>query len=63
MVNVQPRDMRYYDLKRNWRKVKRHIEPHEVQALLVRDFNKFTWGQWRKPFKPGMLPTQFESCD
>ena len=56
-------DLKYYDLKCNWRKVKRHIEHPEVQALLVRDFNRFTWGRWRQKFEPGMLPTQFESCD
>ena len=53
----------YYDLKRNWRKVKRHINHPEVQALLVCDFNKFTYGRWGKKFKPGMVPHQFESCD
>ena len=36
-----------YDLKRNWRKVRRHIEHPQVQALLVRDFNRCTWGRWR----------------
>jgi hypothetical protein len=35
--------MLYYDLKKNWRKVKRHIGHPEVQELLVRDFNKYTW--------------------
>ena len=38
----------YYNLQKNWRKVKRHIEHPEVQALLVRDFNKFTYGRWGK---------------
>jgi hypothetical protein len=56
--------MRYYDLKRHWTK---RIEPHlgdeRLNAILVRDFNKFTFGRWRKPFKPGMFPDEFESCD
>jgi hypothetical protein len=30
---------------------------------MVRDFNKFTWGSWRKEFKPGHVPTEFENCD
>ena len=37
----------YYNLKRHWRKVRRHIEHPQVQALLVRDFNRCTWGRWR----------------
>ena len=55
--------MQYYDLKRHWRKVKRHIAHPEVQQTLVRDFNKFTYGRWRQKFEPGMVPHQFESCD
>jgi hypothetical protein len=55
--------MKYYDLKKNWRRVKRHINHPEVQALLVRDFNRYTWGRWRKKFLPEMVPTEFESCD
>jgi len=55
--------MEYYDLKKNWRKVKRHLDHPEVQKILVRDFNRFTWGRWRRKFKPGMLPGDFESCD
>src|SRR5262249_57676052 len=35
----------------------------EVQALLVRDLNRYTWGWWREKFEPGMKPAQFESCD
>jgi hypothetical protein len=53
----------YYDLKRNWRKVRRHIEHPEVQAMLVRDLNRYSWGHRRKKFEPGMKPSQFESCD
>jgi hypothetical protein len=55
--------VQYYDLQKNWRKVRRHLGHPEVQRLLVRDFNKFTWGRWRTKFEPGMVPTQFESCD
>ena len=55
--------MKYYDLKTNWRKVKRHIDRPEVQEVLVRDFNRFTWGRWRQKFMPGQVPTEFKSCD
>jgi hypothetical protein len=55
--------MRYYDLRRHWT---RHIEPHladkHLNTILVRDFNKFTFGRWRKPFMPGRYPWEFESC-
>jgi hypothetical protein len=57
------RVMEYYDLKKNWRKVKRHINDERVQKILVRDFNRFTIGRWRQEFKAGQLPTEFESCD
>ena len=33
------RAMRYYDLQANWRKVKRHIDHPEVQAVLVGDLS------------------------
>jgi hypothetical protein len=46
--------MQYYDLQKNWRKVKRYINEPEVQAVLVRDFNKFTFGRWGNEFKPGL---------
>jgi hypothetical protein len=53
--------MIYYDLKRNWRKVKRHIDHPDVQAALIRDMHKFTYGRWHKPFLVGMKPRDFES--
>lgn len=55
--------MRYYDLKRHWRKVVIHIDTPVVQRVLVRDFNKLTYGKWRKPFTPGRKPCEFENCD
>lgn len=51
--------MRYYDLKWHWTK---RIEPHlgdeKLNAILVRDFNKFTQGNWRTPFKR-TVPSRF----
>jgi hypothetical protein len=56
--------MRYYDVQKNWsRKIKPLLANETVQAILVKDFNKFTWGRWRQPFTAGMRPTEFESCD
>jgi len=56
--------MRYYDLKRNWtKKIVPHLDDEELNRILVRDFNRYTYGRWRELFKPGMLPESFESCD
>lgn len=55
--------MRYYDLKRHWRKVAVQIDTPTVQRVLVRDFNKLTYGKWRKPFTLGSKPSEFENCD
>jgi hypothetical protein len=56
--------MRYYDLKRHWTK---RIEPHlgdeKLNAILVRDFNKLTTGNWGKRFTRGQFPRDYESCD
>ena len=60
---IAPMPMQYYDLQRNWRKVKRHIGHPDVQAVLVRDFNKFTFGRWRNEFVAGKVPRDFESSD
>src|SRR4051794_24419880 len=60
---ARPRGLHYYDLQRNWRrKVKPHLGDRELNAILVRDFNKFTTGRWGKPFRPGQFPRDFESC-
>jgi hypothetical protein len=34
----QSRTMKYYDLKKNWRKVRRHLADEELNEVLVRDF-------------------------
>jgi hypothetical protein len=61
-TNTQ-RLMTYYDLKKNWPKVKRHLDDKRLNDILVKDFNKFTYGRWRKPFTHGQVPFEFESCD
>jgi hypothetical protein len=55
--------MKYYDLKKNWRRVKPHLTDKELNDILVRDFNKFTFGRWNQRFTHGDLPSEFESCD
>jgi hypothetical protein len=61
---VAPEFMRYYDLRRHWtKKIKPHLADKTLNAILVRDFNKFTLGRYGERFEPGMLPSDFESCD
>jgi hypothetical protein len=55
--------LRYYDLKKNWRRVKPHLGDKELNDILVRDFNKYTFGRWGQRFTAGKLPCEFESCD
>jgi hypothetical protein len=56
--------MKYYDLKRNWTKnIVPHLSNEDLNATLVRDFNKYTIGNWGTPFKQGMHPRAFETCD
>lgn len=55
--------MKYYPIVKNWKKIKAVIETKQVQDVLVRDFNKFTYGRWNQEFKHGMVPFEFESCD
>jgi hypothetical protein len=56
-------EIKYYDLRKKWRKVKPHLENPRVADTLVRDFNKFTYGKWRKRFTAGQYPCEFEDCD
>lgn len=55
--------MRYYDLKKNWSHVQPHLTDEKLNAILVRDFNKFTFGMWGKAFKSGEFPHEYETCD
>jgi hypothetical protein len=55
--------LRYYNFRRQWTKrIVPHLADEKLNAILVRDFNKYTYGRWRERFKPGDLPCQFESC-
>jgi hypothetical protein len=56
--------LKYYPFTKNWsREIEPHLDDPFLNHLLVEDFHKFTFGQWRKPFGPGMHPRDFESCD
>ena len=49
---VRETPKRYYDVQKNWRKVKRHVDHPELQAVLVVDMDKFRWGAFGKRFLP-----------
>ena len=53
--------VKYYDLKKNWGRVRPHLGDKALNDILVRDFNKFTFGRWRRKFTYGDLP--FETGD
>jgi hypothetical protein len=60
---VRHRRLKYYDLKKNWRRVRAHLADKELNNVLVTDFNKFTVGSWDKKFTRGRLPREFETVD
>jgi hypothetical protein len=53
----------YYDLVKNWRKIKPHLGDPELNDILVRDFNKLTEGRWGEKFRHGQFPREFENTD
>ena len=62
-MNPKQPKIEYFDIQKNWRNLRPHVESDEAQDILVRDFNMFTFGRWKIKFKKGMLPTDFELCD
>jgi hypothetical protein len=56
--------IRYYPIQRHWKKkIMPHLTDKKLNAVLVKNFNKFTWGRWRQRFTAGQTPFEFESCD
>jgi hypothetical protein len=56
--------IRFYPFDRHWTKrIMPHLGDEELNDTLVRDFNMYTRGRWRKRFLPGMFPDEFECCD
>ena len=55
---IQHREMKYYDLKKNWRRVRRHLGDKELNDILVRDFNKYIFGLRGEKFTRGRLPRE-----
>jgi hypothetical protein len=58
---LQERPMKYYDLKKNWWRVRPHLADKKLNNILVRDFNKYTFGRWGEEFTHGRLPWEFET--
>jgi hypothetical protein len=65
IINVRTSQERiqYYDLTKNWPKIKRHLADKELNDILVEDFDKFTLGRWGASFWLGRFPSEFESLD
>lgn len=55
--------MKYYDVKKNWRKLKPIAESAEAKSILNNDFNKLTMGKWDKHFPMDKYPSDFENND
>src|SRR4051812_16404523 len=55
------KNFRYFDPVRNWNRIRPHLKG--LEPILVRDFNRFTFGRWGQTFEAGMLPYEFETCD
>ena len=64
-VNEREAPMQFYDAIKNWRRIKPHLVDAEFNRILAEDFNKYTYGRWRKPFpvEGRAFPEQWESCD
>ena len=50
--------MRYFDIRRRWRRIKPLLDDPELRRVLERDMRLF-----RPTFRPGQLPRDADSCD
>lgn len=50
----------YYDPKRNWSKLSRHLDDPELNTILVSDLNKYTMSALGKRFRRGDVPRDTE---
>jgi hypothetical protein len=55
--------MRYFDVVRHWSRIREHLSEPKVADTLVRDFHRYTFGRWEKPFLHGAFPADHDSCD
>ena len=40
-----------------------HLGDRKLNEILVRDFDRYTFGLWGRHFGPGEFPRDYESCD
>jgi hypothetical protein len=60
---VAPKDIKYYDIKRNWtQKIVPHLDDNELNDVLKRDFSLYTRGHWGHEFHDDELPEEYETC-
>lgn len=55
-----PQGIEYYDLVKNWEKVKPNLGDPELKKVLARNMNKFTYGRRREKFKYGNVPSEHD---
>jgi len=57
--------MKYYPIVKNWHKIRKHLNNKELNNILNKDFNKFTYRRRKQKFpsQRGRYPGDFESCD
>ena len=59
-IAVDPDNIRYYDVQKLWtKKIVPHLDDKELNNILVRDFNRYTFGTWRERFVHGQFPCEF----
>ncbi|WP_354267447.1 hypothetical protein [Bradyrhizobium ottawaense] len=61
--NFPVAQLQYFDLTKNWRKVKPHLADPKLNMIMRRDFGRFVRGRWRKEFLASQYPSDFDSCD
>lgn len=55
--------MLYFDIQAKWPSLRQQLHDPQLNEILVRDLNKYTYGRWKSRFEPGMYPSRFSSCD
>lgn len=57
------RGLKFYDAKKNWRKLKPFLNNKELIKILRHDFKIFVYGRWRAWFKKSQYPSDWETCE
>lgn len=54
--------MKYYDLSKRWKRIKKHLGDKQLNEILIHNFNLYTYGLWKIEFKEGKVPADYETC-